>query len=59
MLIAVSLIFQKSEMTVEKPLLQSVVGDGNCLSKMDSQGNIQQVLTMRDTSVVLYMIVGC
>ena len=48
-----------SEMTVEKPLLQSVVGDGNCLSKMDSQGNIQQVLTMRDTSVVLYMIVGC
>jgi len=31
-------------MTVEKPLLQSVVGDGNCLSKMDSQGNIQQVV---------------
>ena len=33
-------------MNVEKPLLQKGVGDGNYLSKMDSQGNIQQVLAL-------------
>jgi len=31
-------------MNVEKPLLQKAVGDGNYLSKMDSQGNIEQVV---------------
>jgi len=31
-------------MNVGKPLLQKAVGDGNYLSKMDSQGNIQQVV---------------